>query len=80
MERFNQNLKPSLTEVLGELLPVYDLGLYEELGRKALNEGRTLTAIEWFTKGLSMARELRNPQQIDKFKWFLINSLQEKSA
>ena len=70
-----QNNKPSLTEVLGELLPVYNLELYEEMGIKAMNEENELEATNWFTKGLSMARELHNTEKIDLFRGLILSCL-----
>jgi hypothetical protein len=68
--------KPSLTEVLGELLPLYDLNLYEELGRNAQLSGNKGLANEWYVKGLSMARELQNSQKINLFKQLIIQNIQ----
>ena len=79
MNMFNsciyQNQRPSLTEVLGELLPVYNLDLYEELGNNALKCENNCEAINWFTKGFSMARELRNKEKIELFKVLILKSL-----
>lgn len=66
--------KPSLTEVLGELLPFYDLDLYEELGKNAQLSGNKGIANEWYVKGLSMARELQNSQKINLFKELIIQN------
>lgn len=70
-----QNDRPSLTEVLGELLPVYNLDLYEAIGNEAQNSGKASIATEWYTRGLSMARELRDHEKIKLFKELIIGSI-----
>lgn len=72
---FYRYQKPSLTEVLGELLPVYDLELYEEIGRGALDSNNMAEAQKWFTRGLSMAREQGDSEKIELFRVLVLASL-----
>ena len=60
--------RPSLTEVLGELLPIYDLELYKELGDQAFFSDNLSEALNWYTKGRAMALELRDEQRKELFK------------
>jgi hypothetical protein len=74
-ETFNFR-QPTLTEVLGELLPVYNLELYQNIGEEALTASRISDAIVWFTKGLAMARDQRNRHYIELFKELILENLE----
>ncbi len=67
--------QPTLSEVLGELLPTYDLKLYKELGQRAMMNGTKPSAIVWFTKGLSIAREKGNEDDIQFFKTMILRNI-----
>ena len=67
--------QPTLSEVLGELLPTYDLKLYKELGQRAMMNNTKPSAIVWFTRGLALAREQNNEEQIQLFKEMILRNI-----
>ena len=69
-----QNQQISLTEVLDDL-SIYNLDLYREMGDKAHKHGDEIEAISWYSKGLSMAREIRDTSSIELFTNLIVTSL-----
>lgn len=56
-------------------LPVNDLILYIELGNNAGKSGNLEESVDWYMKGLSKARELRNSEYIKKLSALVALSL-----
>lgn len=66
METVNEYLKG---------LPVNDLSLYVELGNNAGKSGNIQESVDWYVKGLSKARELKNSYYIKKLSALVALSL-----
>jgi len=69
-----QNQQIPLSDILGEI-PMYDVDLYEEMGNIDFENGNEDQALIWYTKGLSIARQLRNEMKIEEFTNLILSCL-----
>ncbi len=69
-----QNDSISLSEVEGELT-IYDLSICEERGDLAYRQGNEPEAIEWYAKGLTLAKKSRSKDKINLFSSLIFVSL-----
>ena len=49
-----------------------DLNLYIEMGNNAIRSGNVTECLRWYSKGLNMARELKNVQKEREFSNLII--------
>lgn len=61
-----QNEHISLPEVEGEAFFI-DLAFCEEMGEEASKKGNETEALQWFTRGLEMAHQLKKDDKIEYF-------------
>lgn len=70
----DQNQIFPIKEMIDEL-PIYNLELYEEMGDNEYESGNESEALRWYTKGLNMARQLKNENKIKRFTNLILASL-----
>lgn len=68
----NQDTSPS--KIKDESLEL-NLSLYEELGDEAYKKGDEYAALNWYTKGLTIAREFSLKDKIKLFSNLILASL-----
>ncbi len=52
--------------------PEADLNVYMEMGNEAIKYGDESECLKWYSKGLAMARQLKNPEKEHLFSNLII--------
>ncbi|MCJ8290863.1 MAG: hypothetical protein HRT58_14005 [Crocinitomicaceae bacterium] len=55
--------------------PQTDLNVYIEMGNSAIKGGDEMECLKWYSKGLSMARELKNHEKEQQFSSLIITMM-----
>lgn len=67
--KYSQMNAPTQTP---ENIEFTDLNLYLEMGNDAIRSGNVTECLRWYSKGLNMARELKNAQKEREFSNLII--------
>ena len=78
MDNLNHNIDQKQIipiRVLKEEGIVTDLELFEEWGNKEYESGNESEAMEWYTKGLAVARQRKQVDKITRFTHLILASI-----